>query len=381
MILLAEISLWKFKGKEKMKKRHFYVYLAFLMFVLSAAVPVYAGETEIQAEKTEPETEETEPQTGETELETELQTEETEPETESETELQTEETEPETEQTDFEIEGTTLTAYHGTSTEVSIPEGVTEIGPWCFFENQTIQKVILPGTVRTVGYCAFYGSALKEAVLPEGLETIDQLAFYCDGLSRIRIPRSVKEIGDYAFSWGTFLECYAGTAGFAYAKENQSDNSLVLDAPKNFSSLQITLAQTDFVYDGHSVQPEVSVLDGSTVLKEETDYTVQYGESIKPGVYTVTVQAMLSEIYTGSRTLTYTIRPRTVRHLVSGLGTSSQKAVLQWNKSPEADGYEVSRYDSRTKKWVLVKQVSETSCTDTNLKADTAYKYRVQAQR
>lgn len=213
---------------------------------------------------------------------------------------------------------------------------------------------------------------MKEVILPEGLETIDDHAFYCDGLSRVLIPRSVKEIGEYVFPRNTFLECYAGTAGFAYVKENQSDNSVVLDAPKNFSDLQIILEQTEFFYDGYDIEPEVSVLDGSTVLKEETDYTVQYGEAVKPGVYTVTVQDAFSEVYTGSRTLTYTIRPRTVRHLVSGLGTSSGQAALQWNSSPEVDSYEVVRYDSQTRNWVLINQVSETSCTDTGLKADTA---------
>lgn len=319
-----------------MRKKYFYVYLALLIFALSAAAPVYAEETEPAAEA-------------------------------------------QAVQPEFETEGTILTAYHGTNAEVSIPEGVTEIDSWCFFENQTVQKVVLPSTIRKVGYCAFYGSSLKEVILPEGLETIDDHAFYCDGLSRVLIPRSVKEIGEYVFPWNTFLECYAGTAGFAYAKENQSDNSVVLDAPKNFSDLQITLAQMEFVYDGYDIEPEVAVLDGSTVLKEETDYTVQYSEAVKPGVYTVTVQAAFSEVYTGSRTLTYTIRPRTVRHLVSGLGTSSGQAALQWNSSPEADSYEVVRYDSQTRNWVLVNQVSETSCTDTGLKADTAYQYRVRA--
>ncbi len=89
-----------------MGRKHLYMCIALLMFTLSGMLPVYAEQTEF-----------------ETEAGTEF---ETEPELESETET---ESESETEQSDFEIEGTILTAYHGTSAEVIVPSGVTEIAP------------------------------------------------------------------------------------------------------------------------------------------------------------------------------------------------------------------------------------------------------------
>ncbi len=258
-----------------------------------------------------------------------------------------------------------------------LPETVQVIDERAFYRT-ALEEIVLPASLREIGNSAFYSSALREISLPEGLEVIGSEAFYCEELSRVCIPRSVREIGYHAFASDTHIECYGGTAGFAYAKGRYSNNCTVLDA-KNISSLQITLLQTEFVCNGYEIRPEVNVLDGGTALKERTDYTVKYEESIYPGIYTLTVQALLSENYTGSSTLTYTIRPRTVRHLVSGLKTASGKAALQWNESLGADSYEVRRYESKWKKWFLVKKTSKTTCTDVSLQADTNYKYRVRA--
>ena len=125
-----------------------------------------------------------------------------------------------------------LVAYHGTDSEVVIPNGVTEIGPSVFEaaeegeEGFDLLKVTIPASVTRISDRAFYGAELTEVVfaegsalrelgrsafaycaklpaitLPEGLEIIGANAFDGDGkLGEIAIPASVTEIGDYAFN-------------------------------------------------------------------------------------------------------------------------------------------------------------------------------------
>lgn len=109
-------------------------------------------------------------------------------------------------------------------TQVTIPEGVREIGPGafyhctelmavnlpesltkidtCAFDNCTkLAKVGIPSTVKTIGDYAFRGcSAMTDVTISPGVETIDSYAFYgCSVLERLTVPSSVRTIKDHAF--------------------------------------------------------------------------------------------------------------------------------------------------------------------------------------
>ena len=71
-----------------------------------------------------------------------------------------------------------LIGYTGTETELTLPEGITEIYRYAFYKNTKITKVIIPDSVTNIGYQAFSG---------------------CSGLTSITIPDSVTSIGSYAF--------------------------------------------------------------------------------------------------------------------------------------------------------------------------------------
>lgn len=76
---------------------------------------------------------------------------------------------------DFVIEGTTLKKYTGHGGEVTVPDGITEIGDW-----------------------AFYHSAVTKVVLPETLEEIRSYAFFeCEKLEEITLPASLKNLEYY----------------------------------------------------------------------------------------------------------------------------------------------------------------------------------------
>ena len=106
----------------------------------------------------------------------------------------------------FRINGSTLTAYLGNDTFVSIPDYVTTIGKGAFAKNTTLQSVELPQNLEAIEYNAFSGcTALDDVVLPEAVTKVGPGAFQgCTALS-------VVEIGSQVNSWGSgvFNDCTA----------------------------------------------------------------------------------------------------------------------------------------------------------------------------
>lgn len=101
----------------------------------------------------------------------------------------------------LKIEGTTVTGYTGTATELTIPDGVTAIGSGAFSGNGTLTSVTLPESVTTIGENAFANmSSLKSIVMP-GVTVIEEEAFrYAESLTSVTVPK-VTEIGVQAFEF------------------------------------------------------------------------------------------------------------------------------------------------------------------------------------
>ena len=107
---------------------------------------------------------------------------------------------------DFEIDKNgVLTAYTGSSTEVTIPDGVTEISTEAF-TNAQLTKLWIPASVRVIGDDAFVSQDLKEITFqddeahPSQLVTIGDRAFQSTSLATMTLPGSVVTIGDNAFA-------------------------------------------------------------------------------------------------------------------------------------------------------------------------------------
>ena len=107
---------------------------------------------------------------------------------------------------DFEIDKNgVLTAYTGSSAEVTIPDGVTEISTETF-EKAQLTKLWIPASVRVIGDDAFVSQDLKEITFqddkahPSQLVTIGDRAFQSTSLATMALPGSVVTIGDNAFA-------------------------------------------------------------------------------------------------------------------------------------------------------------------------------------
>ena len=101
----------------------------------------------------------------------------------------------------FVIENGVLKKYQGQGGDVVIPEGVTSIGDWAFYDCLSLTSVVITEGVTSIGTGAFYKcSSLTSVVIPEGVTSIGDSAFEgCSSLTSVVIPASVTSIGKEAF--------------------------------------------------------------------------------------------------------------------------------------------------------------------------------------
>lgn len=87
-------------------------------------------------------------------------------------------------------------------TEITVPDGVTEIGDYAFSFQKKITKITLPPSVRIIHVGAFDEcEELREIVIPEGVEELGALLFDgCKSLKKINLPDSITTLEGMAFS-------------------------------------------------------------------------------------------------------------------------------------------------------------------------------------
>ena len=85
-------------------------------------------------------------------------------------------------------------------TSVAIPNGVTSIGSYAFYNCSSLTSITIPDSVTSIGEGAFWGcTSLTSITIPDGVTRIGKNAFYnCSSLTSITIPDSVKRIDAYA---------------------------------------------------------------------------------------------------------------------------------------------------------------------------------------
>lgn len=86
--------------------------------------------------------------------------------------------------------------------QLSIPEGVTEIGEDAFRRCHKLWRVTLPNTVTRLGGGAFADcSRLSMLKLSSGIRAIEPFTFaYCHDLEKIEVPEGVRELKQFAFA-------------------------------------------------------------------------------------------------------------------------------------------------------------------------------------
>ena len=92
--------------------------------------------------------------------------------------------------------------YYYRLKSVSIPNTVTTIGNYAFYNCRGLVGITIPNSVTSIGNYAFSScSGLLGITFPNSVSSIGDYAFRdCDGIIGVTIPNSVETLGHYAFS-------------------------------------------------------------------------------------------------------------------------------------------------------------------------------------
>lgn len=155
--------------------------------------------------------------------------------------------------------------------KVTFPATLKEISWSCFSLCENLKSVHIPGNVKTLGGCSFFCCfSLEEVVLQDGLEVIGKDAFSsCRNIKQIALPSSLTTIGENAFQGvpfkyialpksvqkigeGAFADYHGKTkATFLVAKNSYAERYVIEHGYKyHIMDCKEGFASTKNVYDG-----------------------------------------------------------------------------------------------------------------------------------
>ena len=182
-----------------------------------------------------------------------------------------------------------------TRTDFTIPDVVTRISDYAFYNCALLSNIVFPDSVTSIGESAFgYCSALSNIIIPNSVTSIDSHAFSgCSGLASITIPSNVTEIGVWTFfnctgltsvtipdsvtdiGYNAFFECpddmvitgFTGSYAQKYAEEKNIHFSPINEQPcVTLHCLSKTDVPEITVYGMATPNKDVAVYDGDVLL-------------------------------------------------------------------------------------------------------------------
>lgn len=124
---------------------------------------------------------------------------------------------------DFYLFKDVLVEYYGSASEVTVPEGVRQIGKSAF-ETSSVTTVHLPGTLKVIESFAFNGTGLTAVELPASVQKVERYAFAQTGaLESVLVGNGNAVLESMAF-WKSAVE--------EQIVLNKTDRSLLAKAEK-----------------------------------------------------------------------------------------------------------------------------------------------------
>lgn len=236
-----------------------------------------------------------------------------------------------------------------------------------YYENVTLSENYLEigskGTTAIKGMNNFSGSKtytwyLKAANIQDQIITLSNSNYSYDGkekkpsvtiadvnswLDENNDYQYLEEGVDYTLSYSSNInpgtatvtitgkDCYTGSTSLNYTISSGSA------ALKDISQTTVNVASC--TYNGQAQTPAVTVKDGSTTLKQGTDYTVSYSANTNAGNGTVLISGCGK--YTNTKSLTFKINPRDI----SKATLTAEPATYKYGA--EVFSPKISVYDSK----------------------------------
>ncbi|MBE6284981.1 MAG: hypothetical protein E7093_00845 [Bacteroidales bacterium] len=221
-------------------------------------------------------------------------------------------------------------------TEIAIPEGLSKINDYAFYNSKTIRNVKIPNSVTSIGDSAFFGStALAEVEIPVSVKGIGKDAFrnctrlekvnisdlsaWCDinfgnyysnplshaknfclngsSVTSLVLPSSIAVIKDFAFYGCSSIKNVIVPENITYICENAFSGCNSIDRVINFSSLEITKGNWGNGCIAANADVVIDVSDG-TVVGDFVFSTVD-GVNTLAGYLGSATEIILPEDYNG----------------------------------------------------------------------------------
>lgn len=91
--------------------------------------------------------------------------------------------------------------------EINLPDSITHIGKGALEGTLSLKKAVLPHNLAALPEALFYDSGVSDVTLPQGISEIPTGCFYdCRNLCRIVLPASVTKVAKDAFHYCKNLE-------------------------------------------------------------------------------------------------------------------------------------------------------------------------------
>lgn len=149
-------------------------------------------------------------------------------------------------------------------TKLTIPDDITEIKNFAFYNCDALTQVTIPNSVTNIGESAFNDcDGLTEITIPNNVTNISEKAFYdCSALTQIIIGSSVESIGESAFSHCSALTSVHSQATTAPTLSSYAFSSTSFDLvfiPANSTESYIEKWGNGYTYIEEGSDTELSV--------------------------------------------------------------------------------------------------------------------------
>lgn len=243
-------------------------------------------------------------------------------------------------------------------------------------------------TVKVEGINEYEGNIeAKFNIMPASMEgaeiALEAVSYVYDGTEKtpaitVNVNGIVLNESDYEVTYSDNIN--AGTACvLVTGKGNYTGNAT---ASYNITKAvlddaNVNLSKTSYVYNGNAKTPEVTVKVNGIII-DKSNYEVKYTNNKKVGVAAVTVSA-IGDNCTGTKKVTFKINPKSTSVSIT---RGYDRLNVKWKKVSGVDGYQIwrsTKKDSGFKLVKTIKSVSTVKYTDTNVKHNTKYYYKVRA--